>query len=281
MTATAKLTRRAGIDRGRLITRFLEDTVRPLAGLDVLDLGCGRGEISTALAAAGARLVACDFNTTVLRQARERVEAADGEVACCATSAIELPFANDSFDVIVFNGVLEWVGKAAPHRDPEACQRQALTELHRVLRPGGAAYIAIENRTYPRWLIGDPHVRTPLVALLPRRVANLLHRLVTGQKYVTYIHSYSRLRQLVRDGGFRDHRVYVPIFHYRWPLRVVPIDDGRRIADEVRALRHELRTRDGVSSPLAELKFALYRWTAVLGLSRLFFPSFVVLARRA
>ena len=162
----------------------------------------------------------------------------------------------------------------------QACQLQALKEVYRTLKKGGWLYLAIENRYYPYWIIGDPHVYTPLLAVLPRRAANLVHRQLKGHPYVTYIHSYRKLRSLIQEAGFGEIDFYVPLFHYRWPLRVVPAGDSRRIAREIAALRLQLQNGDGSFSWWDELKLALYRYTALLGLSRLLFPSFVVLARR-
>lgn len=101
---------------------FLLEHVR--AGQDVLDIGCGAGELSEALAQAGARPVGVDIADGALRRARERMPAAelrlwaDGE---------PLPAPDSSFDVVWAGEVIEHVPDVAPW----------LSELRRVLRPGG------------------------------------------------------------------------------------------------------------------------------------------------
>lgn len=267
-------------DRGRLVVRFIEEAIHPLGTLDVLDLGCGQGEISAALSSCGARLTSTDISINNIKRTRKKLEAAPHTVLTCASSALALPFAASRFDLVVLNGVLEWVGKGDLKRDPEACQIQALTEVHRILRRGGWVYVAIENRCYPLWILHDPHVGLPLATVLPRRAANLLSRLLKGRPYVTYIHSYWKLRFLLRKAGFREIEFYIPLFHYRWPFRVVPVRESRRMASEIIALKKQFRKTNSPFSLSLELKFALYRYTALLGLSRLLFPSFVVLARR-
>jgi SAM-dependent methyltransferase len=267
-------------DRGRLVVRFIEEAIHPLGTLDVLDLGCGQGEISAALSSCGARLTSTDISVNNIKRTREKLEATPHPILTCASSALALPFAASRFDLVVLNGVLEWVGKGDIKRDPEACQIQALTEVHRILRRGGWLYVAIENRSYPRWIFHDPHVGTPLVAVLPRWAAKFVYRLLKGRSYVTYIHSYWKLRSLLGKAGFREMEVYIPLFHYRWPFRVVPVGESRRMASEVVALKEQFRKTNSPFSLSLQLKFALYQYTALLGLSRLFFPSFVVLARR-
>ena len=174
--------------RGRLVVQFLEDEIQPLDHLHVLDLGCGSGDISTAIDASGAKLTATDLNPNNLRRTRGRLQA-DSEPTLCASSALSLPFSASQFDLVLLNGVLEWVGKANFEENPEVCQLQALQEVYRTLKPGGSLYVAIENRYYPYWLLGDPHIALPLVAVLPRRLADLIHRALRGSPYVTYIHS--------------------------------------------------------------------------------------------
>jgi ubiquinone/menaquinone biosynthesis C-methylase UbiE len=281
MKKSSSLSKRPQEDRGHLVVRFIEEAVRPLAGLHVLDLGCGQGEIAAALSASRARLTATDLSLSALKRARQRLQSAPEPPLLCANSALDLPFPTSQFDLVLLNGVLEWVGKAAPDKDPEACQLQALKEVYRILHQGGWLYLAIENRYYPNWILQDPHVKLPLLAVLPRRLANVGHRWLAGHPYVTYIHSYRKLRSLIQKAGFTEIQVHIPLFHYRWPLKVVPAEDGRRLAREVGALRQQLRNQNGSFSWLEELKFTLYRSTALLGLGRVLFPSFVVLARRA
>jgi ubiquinone/menaquinone biosynthesis C-methylase UbiE len=277
----AHLSVRRPEDRGQLVARFIEEAVQPLEGLSVLDLGCGQGEISAALRSLGARLTSTDFSLNNIQRTRERLRSAGDSALLCTSSALDLPFPASQFDLVILNGVLEWVGKAAPEKNPEACQLQALIEVRRVLKDRGWLYLAIENRSYPYWVFHDPHVKIPLVAILPRPLANFIHRRSKGCPYINYIHTYRKLRSLIREAGFKEINFYIPIFHYRWPLKVLPAEQGRQIAQEILALRHHFRERKGSLGLFEELKFVGYSTTAFLGLSRLLFPSFVVLARHA
>lgn len=267
-------------NRGRLVVRFLEEAIKPLEGLDVLDLGCGPGVISAALSVSRARLTLTDFSVDNVKRAHKRLRSTPDPIFSCTSSALDLPFPTLQFDCVLLNGVLEWVGKAAPQKNPEVCQLQVLKEVYRILKKDGWLYLAIENRYYPPWVMHDPHVKIPLVAVLPRRIATRVHRWLTGNPYITYIHSYRKLRSLLRDAGFGEVKFYIPLLHYRWPFKVVPAEDSRCLAREITALRQQLRNRDGSLSFSEKLKFTLYYYTALLGLGRLLFPSFVVLARR-
>ena len=128
---------------GRLsqFARAVADLAPP--GGELLDLGCGSGELARHLAASGYRVTGCDIAPTMLRQA----ELADVRRAVrwvrlepCWQA---LPFAAGSLDAVVSASVLEYVP------DPGA----VLAECARVLRPGGVLVCTVPDVTHPvRWL---------------------------------------------------------------------------------------------------------------------------------
>lgn len=67
-----------------------------------------------------------------------------------------LPFADESFDAVLSNHVIEHVGD-------DRAQREHLAELHRVLRPDGVGYLAVPNR----WMLVEPHYKLAFLSWLP------------------------------------------------------------------------------------------------------------------
>lgn len=111
-------------------------SIRPLWGLDVLDMGCGEGAYVVALAEAGANAHGVEFEAAKVEGLRRRHPDFDSVVQ----GDIEnLPFEDGSFDLVLLNEVLEHV----PH------QERALGEARRVLRPDGRLVILSPNRLYP------------------------------------------------------------------------------------------------------------------------------------
>jgi SAM-dependent methyltransferase len=70
--------------------------------------------------------------------------------------ATALPFADEGFDVVISNHVIEHVG------DDEA-QLHHLQELRRVMKPGGIGYLAVPNR----WMLVEPHYQLAFLSWLP------------------------------------------------------------------------------------------------------------------
>jgi len=94
------------------------------SGQSVLDIGCGAGEFSAALIAAGARPVAVDVAAEALRRARERVPGLDVRLWLAGEP---LTVDDASVDAIWAGEVIEHIADVAPW----------LSELRRVLRPHG------------------------------------------------------------------------------------------------------------------------------------------------
>ena len=121
----ARFKRDVGADDVRL--RALRETLEPLAGRRVLDLGCGKGRFANRLKEEGAKVVGIDLSAAMLAGAEglDRVRA----------SARRLPFADGAFDAVVAVEVFEhMVGLDV-----------VLGEARRVLRPGGVLAIVDKN----------------------------------------------------------------------------------------------------------------------------------------
>jgi trans-aconitate methyltransferase len=90
-------------------------------GERILDLGCGDGQLTQRIAAAGASVVGIDASPEMVAAARARGVKAD------KGPAGKLPYPSHTFDAVFSNAVLHWV------RD----QDEMLSQVRRVLRPGG------------------------------------------------------------------------------------------------------------------------------------------------
>jgi ubiquinone/menaquinone biosynthesis C-methylase UbiE len=109
----------------------VRDAVGEVAGLAVLDLGCGTGRHALWLAQAGARVTAIDFSEGMLGRAR-RKPGAEAVRFLAHDLHRQLPFADREFDRVVSGLVLEHLADLGPFFD----------EMRRVLRDGGRAVVS-------------------------------------------------------------------------------------------------------------------------------------------
>ncbi len=118
-------------DDPRLLS--IAESLRPLDGRRVLDLGCGKGRFARALVDRGARVVGLDVSEAMLagadRAGLDRVRA----------SARRLPFRPSSFDAAIAVEVFEHL---APQAVDDVC-----AEVQRVLRPGGT-FVVVDKNLY-------------------------------------------------------------------------------------------------------------------------------------
>ena len=121
-------------DRGTTRS-FLADIVplETIAHPFVLDVCCGTGSVLLHFTARfpGVTTIGCDFSRGMLRQARKKNRT--GVCTWIESDATQLPFVDDSFDVVACSHALyELKGR---HRT------EALREMKRVVRPGGTVLI--------------------------------------------------------------------------------------------------------------------------------------------
>src|SRR5262249_45409650 len=102
----------------------------------VLDLGCGAGHTAVALAQLGYEVQAIDCEQTMLDMVARRAEAAGVSLSLSIGDAHELQAEDRSFDLVVALGLIPWL------HSPE----KALSEMRRVLKPGGFLVISSDNR---------------------------------------------------------------------------------------------------------------------------------------
>lgn len=104
---------------------------KDLEGRRLLDAGCGTGYFSHRALSAGARVTSVDIGVNLLKEARKK-----GAPQPVASDVTRLGFADNTFDVVVSSECIEHTPS------PET----AVSELIRVLRPGGILVVTCPNR---------------------------------------------------------------------------------------------------------------------------------------
>lgn len=191
-----------------------------------LDVGCGWGTITIPLARKAGHVVAIDNTLERVKFVELRAEELElKNITPALASATSLPYPDRTFDIIAYNGVLEWLGAIDENEVPQKIQIRALNEALRVLKPGGRVYIGIENRFSLRYFMGvvDDHSFIRFTSLMPRWLSKFYYRLRTGKTYFMHTHSLSVYRKMLNDIGFSKDIEYLPWPTYRNPLEFIEL----------------------------------------------------------
>ncbi len=164
-------------------------------GAPVLEIGCGAGHLTAALAERGLRVDAVDASQAMVEVTASRMaQAGLTELVTVATADIHaLPFEADSFDLVVAVGVIPWLHSPG----------DAVREMARVVRPGGQIILTADNRarltsfTDPRAILALTPLRRAWVALRRRRRALASSRL-DFPKRIDELLAQAQLRPLTR-----------------------------------------------------------------------------------
>ncbi len=186
----------------------------PGRGGVLLDFGCGNGAQTLCFSPHFDTVLGLDIDRRYLGELaadQERRSIVPRAWPVCFDGG-ELPIRTASVDFVISFEVLEHVMN----------ERLALTELHRILRPGGVLAISVPNR----WWIFETHGadlpllrwnRVPLFSWLPKRLHDRFAR--------ARIYRRREVRKLLEAAGFeirQEAYVTAPMDVVRWaPLRRV------------------------------------------------------------
>ena len=170
----------------------------PVAGADVVELGCGGGQGSVGTALAGAdRVIGVDISEGQLRHARRLRDHYGVDAEFLQADSTGVPLAADAFDAAFSEAAFQLVA------DLDAAVREA----RRVLRPGGAFYLSV---MHPFRELIDPDDGTPRRGYHapPRREIEI------DESYdadlVAFDRTVSELHRALVDAGFAVERVVEP-----------------------------------------------------------------------
>lgn len=232
-----------------LIDAWLEDVQLPkeyFQGITVLDLGCGSGRWTYAMASLGARVVAVDFSDAAVEVTRDITQGV-GNVEVIQASLFRLPFKAEQFDFAVSWGVLHHTYDSAT----------AFRTLAPLVRPGGLLYVMVYERRNPVKVVGTELLRMVMRRLSPEARYRACGRLVIKNRLLfhlvrgfvacvparnlsdkldfetaqfglydwyspryNHLHSVKEVHSWFRDAGFEEIYLASPIKHTR-PLDVL------------------------------------------------------------
>jgi ubiquinone/menaquinone biosynthesis C-methylase UbiE len=170
-------------DRHVAVLEWIDDLTLA-SGCRVLEVGCGAGFMSIALAQRGLRVHGIDTVESMIGQARQH--AAEAGVVNLLSLDIDdvydLAFEDESFDLVIALGVIPWLER------PE----RAIQEMARVTKPGGHVILTADNRARLNLLL-DPLLNptlTPLKQDIKRALERIGLRRRSSEKTEPIFHAF-------------------------------------------------------------------------------------------
>jgi trans-aconitate 2-methyltransferase len=228
----------------------LLDLVRPKPAMNVVDLGCGTGELTKTL---HERLVArstlgVDSSSTML----ERAKSVTAEGLTFRQSAVESFEWGDAYDLVFSNAALQWV--------PD--NTRVLTHIARVLAPGGQIAVQVPaNDDHPSHAMA-----AEIAAEEPFRSA------LGGYRRESHILEPDRYAALLDELGFAAQHVRLQVYPHRlssrddvveWVKGTLLLAYQKRLSDDLFA-RFLERYRERLFQELSDSRPFFYPFKRIL-----------------
>jgi ubiquinone/menaquinone biosynthesis C-methylase UbiE len=189
-------------------------TVGPVAGLHIVDIGCGEGQLTRALAERGAEVTGVDPFLAEMAWA----EHGKGKYRLAKAPADALPLPDQSTDLVLFVFSL--------HHVPETKLKGSLTEARRVLKSSGRLYVAEPVPEGPhQYILELFHDETPVRKAAANALASFAKPLFATDRISSYTDQRSyddfdtfagRMIANMRFNGYTEEAVLAPDVRHRF-----------------------------------------------------------------
>jgi hypothetical protein len=214
--------------------RIVTDPARSMAmelldlstGSACLDVGSGWGQFSIPMGQMGCKVVSLDLTFDRLkilkqigRQEGARLQLAKGNI-------LTFPFRENAFDLVLFNGSLEWMGMGRGEGQTiRECQVAALKNARRAVRSGGVVCVGIENSLGLKYLMGarDDHSGLATYSFRDDEGAAAMLQKFGPHKPLARTWGLGQLRKMAEEAGLSVRAVYGCFPDYKLPRHLIPL----------------------------------------------------------
>lgn len=216
-----------GNKRGLAISLF-----ENLENKHVLDYGCGLGSLGIEAIKKGARVTFADSSWDRLKMA-SYLTAEFSDVSKHKFVALNdirrIYELNETYDLIILNGLLEWLPSVAKGSFSTAQEIQVdfLRICIKLLNDNGRIFIGMENRFALIYQLGYPEDHTEIIglSLLDRDIANEKHKEIKNTEFVNFTWSYFDYYHYAKTIGMEVEKITGMFPDYRFPQKIVDLNN--------------------------------------------------------
>jgi len=171
------------------VQKWLEILIKRWKKGKILEIGCGNCRNLLIFTKNDFDCYGIDFSDEMLKNAKQYCKKYNFKVKLKKAIAEKLPFKNESFDYVLYIGVLH-------HLSTEEKRIKSLKEIRRILKDGGEVYVTVWNKLIPRFIFKSKNYYVPW------------H--IKSKTYLRYYYlfNYFELKNLIKSSGFRIIRSY-------------------------------------------------------------------------
>jgi SAM-dependent methyltransferase len=246
-----------------------------------LDVGSGWGQVAIPLSRQGT-VFCLDLTRSRLEILREIARQEDAPLQYVCGNFRSFPFAADQFDLVIFNGSLEWLAVGDAESSIWEVQCAALRKTKQILKPGGLVYVGIENSLGLKYLLGAPddHSGISHLTFLGEDAARDMCAGNGGGQLRAKTWSLREYEALFEQAGLKMVQAFGCFPDYKLIRKMIPLQDVDGVLADSGLPAPEHSGIDGAPLPFGDRLDALYRLLARNGIARYFCPSYALIGER-
>ena len=248
-----------------------------------LDLGAGWGQISIPLSRI-CDVVSLEGNLEKIELMKEIAHQENrNNIQYVAADISDDIFENKQFDVVILNGVLEWVGVFSKGMSPLDIQQNVIQTAYNLLKPGGVLYIGIENKYGLKYLLGekDDHTGLENFVYLNDNSIESFYKSIIGKPLRSFTHSKKTYEKMLKISGFENIDFFASLPDYKLPKLMINLEDDSSIQFAQDNLEF-IPEFDGSTGYLSQFNTKLQSLYSIFSPNELsnIYPSYSIIARK-
>ena len=247
-----------------------------------LDMGAGWGQVSIPLSNL-CTVVVLEGNQEKI-EINKKISSQENRnnLKYVIANITEKIFEDNQFNLIILNGVLEWLGSFS-NGDPIKLQQEALKEIYNLLKPGGYLYIGIENKFGLKYLLGenDDHTAKGDLVYLEPALEKSIYNAITEKELKSFTHSKLDYEKLLTSVGFSKIQFLGDLPDYKILNTIVDMSSTNTVEFAFKNLDF-IEEYDGALGKSSVYNEKLHRLYSIFSGSALnnLFPSYSIIAQK-